>query len=336
MSDTIGTGVARCLAAIAAARGVPGERLRAWAGGVDVTDPDARLPFVAFARLWEHVARALDDDGIVFAVASALRVEDYGLMGLASLAAADIRKGLTRVVRFHRLFTDAGRLAFEEPAGELPRLVWRRQGPLDRAYQLVDESVLACAARHLEQVSGTTFEPADVWVRHEITNPTQQVAFFGVPVRGGAATVGFTFDRAWLTRTPRLANPALAAYLAEQAERELATLGTTTAPSWAERTAAAIVPLLVDGEPEESKIARRLATSTRTLRRRLANEGTRFRDVVDRVRRDRATALLAAPQRSLTEIAFELGYSEQSAFSRAFRRWFAVAPGDYRRGGNPH
>lgn len=66
------------------------------------------MPFTVFAQLWHEVATALGDDAIVFAVADKLRLEDYGLMGLACMAASDGRQALARVVRWHRLFTDAG------------------------------------------------------------------------------------------------------------------------------------------------------------------------------------------------------------------------------------
>jgi AraC-like DNA-binding protein len=78
-------------------------------------------------------------------------------------------------------------------------------------------------------------------------------------------------------------------------------------------------------------VARALGMSERTLSRRLAAEGTSFRDVLDRVRSETATALLHDPGLSIAEIMFFLGYSEPASFHRSFRRWTGKTPRSYRR-----
>jgi AraC-like DNA-binding protein len=79
-----------------------------------------------------------------------------------------------------------------------------------------------------------------------------------------------------------------------------------------------------------AEIANALGLSTRTLQRRLTSAGKGFAAVLDDVRRARAEALLAAGELDLAEIAFELGYSEHSAFTRAAIRWFDVPPSSKR------
>ena len=77
-------------------------------------------------------------------------------------------------------------------------------------------------------------------------------------------------------------------------------------------------------------VARALTVSDRTLSRRLADEGTSFRGILDDVRREFACALLQDRSLSVGDIAFFLQYSEPAAFHRAFRRWTGQAPGDFR------
>lgn len=79
-----------------------------------------------------------------------------------------------------------------------------------------------------------------------------------------------------------------------------------------------------------AEIANALGLSTRTLQRRLAIAGRSFEAVLDEVRRARAEALLADGGRDLAEIAYKLGYSERSAFTRAAIRWFGVPPSGMR------
>ena len=90
--------------------------------------------------------------------------------------------------------------------------------------------------------------------------------------------------------------------------------------------AAEIRARLAGRPPTVAEIAKALGLSTRTLQRRLTTAGKGFAAVLDDVRRARAEALLADGELDLAEIAFALGYSEHSAFTRAANRWFDAPP----------
>ncbi|XXX72823.1 helix-turn-helix transcriptional regulator [Sorangium sp. So ce134] len=102
----------------------------------------------------------------------------------------------------------------------------------------------------------------------------------------------------------------------------------------------AVARLLASGEPSASVVARQFGTSERTLRRHLEDEGTTLRQIVAEVRRHTAEELLRESDTSTSEIAFLLGFSEVTAFARAFKRWSGRTPGQFRdeaRGGRaPH
>lgn len=82
--------------------------------------------------------------------------------------------------------------------------------------------------------------------------------------------------------------------------------------------------------PPLSEIAKELAMSDRNLQRALRNDGTSFQQLLDDVRRDLAIRHLANPATSAGQVGFLLGFSEPSAFHRAFRRWTGKAPGEFR------
>ena len=88
--------------------------------------------------------------------------------------------------------------------------------------------------------------------------------------------------------------------------------------------------LLPTGQCSAEAIADELAMHPRTLQRRLATEGVRCQDVIDRERRAQAARYLAEPGLHLSQIAGLLGYSEQSALNRSCRRWFGKTPRQYR------
>jgi AraC-like DNA-binding protein len=87
--------------------------------------------------------------------------------------------------------------------------------------------------------------------------------------------------------------------------------------------------------PEFAALARDLNMTTATLRRRLHEEGASFQDIKDQLRRDLAIAYLSHSERTVLDIALELGFSERSAFHRAFRKWTGASPGEFRRGLKP-
>jgi AraC-like DNA-binding protein len=91
-----------------------------------------------------------------------------------------------------------------------------------------------------------------------------------------------------------------------------------------------ITPALSDGVPQAADIARDMGMSERTLYRRLAAEGLTFRDVLTEAQSSLAKDLLRDSDNSIAEIAFLTGFSEQSTFSRAFKRWFGQAPAQFR------
>ena len=99
----------------------------------------------------------------------------------------------------------------------------------------------------------------------------------------------------------------------------------------ASRANEAIDAELASGAVSLASVARRLAMSERSLQRRLEAEGIGFAALIDAARRRRAESLLRSRDVSLTEIAFLLGFSEQSAFTRAFKRWTGKSPRDARR-----
>ena len=90
---------------------------------------------------------------------------------------------------------------------------------------------------------------------------------------------------------------------------------------------------LLPGEvPDFDRLAGELNMTTATMRRRLHEEGSSYQGIKDQLRRDLAISYLSHSDRSVMDIALELGFSERSAFHRAFRKWTGASPGEFRRG----
>jgi AraC-like DNA-binding protein len=121
------------------------------------------------------------------------------------------------------------------------------------------------------------------------------------------------------------ANPPL---VSGGGERVLATLARAEPPTFSAKVQALLASLLPKGPPHRDDVAAQMMMSERTLQRRLAEEGTSFTNLVDDTRRELARQSLSAGELSLKMLSFQLGFSEPSAFYRACKRWFGMAPSD--------
>ncbi|MYM32123.1 AraC-type DNA-binding protein [Duganella sacchari] len=108
----------------------------------------------------------------------------------------------------------------------------------------------------------------------------------------------------------------------------LATLATAQPPTFSAKVQTLLASLLPKGPPHRDDVAAQMMMSERTLQRRLAEEGTSFTNLVDDTRRELARQSLSAGELSLKMLSFQLGFSEPSAFYRACKRWFGMAPSD--------
>jgi AraC-like DNA-binding protein len=177
---------------------------------------------------------------------------------------------------------------------------------------------------------GARLKPLELWLSHPRTDHVDSYErLFECPVRFSAEETGFLFPSAALDLPLVHRDRRMHALFSEQAEQLLSALQTT--PSWSARVRHAVGELLERGNPTIDDVARGLAVSRSTLKRRLAEEGSHFKELVDELRAQLARRHLRESSLTTTEIAYLLGFSDVAAFHRAFRRWHDENPGDYRR-----
>lgn len=159
-------------------------------------------------------------------------------------------------------------------------------------------------------------------------------AFFDAPIRFGAASPGIVFSSGLLS-SPVMRQERDVDELVARSPRDLLVTPRYTI-ALSERVRRILEPGLTTGAwPSADAIARQLAMSPETVRRKLADEGTSVRQLTGDLRRDAAVTSLVRGGESTAELAARLGFSEVSAFSRAFRRWTGSTPGTYRKSGDP-
>lgn len=301
--------------------------------GVDLSappDPTARVDAAAYYAFCERAAR-LDRDGVTLPlrVGASMRADDYGAFGLAWKSAVDLRRSFGRAERYGRVLT---RVASYELISNGARrfMALRRDGPRRLGLRLSNEQTLAAIMTISREASAHPFAPVAAYFKHPApTTVAAHEAFFGCPVYFAAEVDALEVSEAALSASNRLGDARISAFFDAHLDAALAELPDAT--SLARRVSAQISQALSDGVPTVEVVAARLGVSARTLQRRLSEEEASFQNLVDATRRALAERLVADGDYPLAEVAFLTGFSEQSAFNRAFKRWRGQTPAVYRR-----
>jgi AraC-like DNA-binding protein len=298
-------------------------------------DPSAPLDVAqmvaadAYYDLLERIAGRLDrGHELPLRVGPLMRPDDYGALGLAWKSAPNVRQSLERVARYCRLWTDNMTYEVRERPDGIDFLL-HRAGERRLGMRLSNEATIASAVSLIRQTALDRFRPLEVRLRHPApTTTTAHEVYFGCPVRFGAVEDSLTIGTEALDAPNRLADDGISRFLLSHLDQEIETVEAEVPLAGLVRQA--ISRALSEGVPRMADIARRLAMSERTLQRRLADEGLSFKSVVDATRRELAENLLRNGRYSVSEVAFLTGFSEQSAFHRAFRRWTDQTPTAFR------
>lgn len=178
----------------------------------------------------------------------------------------------------------------------------------------------------------TAPRPREIHFRHRCFHQTEPYRrFFEAPVYFGSTDTVLRTDRGILELPIPSADAQTARYLADLAERLASELPAPGGEDYVARVQAAIRAALQDGDASLPRVAKILATSVRTIQRRLGEAGTSFADLQDRTYQQAAASLLRRSSTQVHEVAFILGYSDPSSFHRAFKRWTGKTPEQYRR-----
>jgi AraC-like DNA-binding protein len=307
-------GMARPAGVDLAAVPAPGER-------IEVDRIDAIL----------HVAiPQIADPGFGLQAARCWHPSGLGVLGYAWLSSSTLRTGLGRAVRYSRLVGERGVTEIEDTRQGLKvRFSAKRGNPAVVPVAAVFVDIVIALLLDLCRLNaGAALRPVAATLRRRKPEPADAYErFFGCRVQFGAEENAFVLSREDADRPLPSANRQLAAAFDKMLTEELARLDKADVVS---RTRAAVLEQLSSGEGTADDTAKQLHMSSRTLQRKLAEAHTTYLELVDEVRKDLALRYIEDPRRSVTDITFSLGFSQPSAFTRAFKRWTGRSPSDYR------
>lgn len=294
-------------------------------------DDEAFVSFAAFARLLETSATELDCPDFGLRLAAWQGLDILGPIAVIARNSQTVRSAFEAIARHLFVHSPALRLVEVGPGtsgtGTILHFVIDDAEIADvpQAYELS----LANGTRILRLLGGADARPEQVFfLHHRLGQASSYHEAFGCPVRFDQPWCGMEITDQLAARAIDNADPETRRVATQYLESQFVAGETALAG----RVAELVRRLLPTGHGDAATVAEQLRLHPRTLQRRLAGEGTRFADLLDRERRAQAARLLAQPSLHLGQIAGLLGYSEQSAFNRAFQRWYATSPGRYRAG----
>ena len=315
----------------AAGSGVDASMLLAEAG-IDPDgpwEPKAMIPAATYYDMLERIAAQIDVTALPVRTGASMRLDEYGALGLAFKAATTLGASYARVERYARLWTSVVEYELRpDPRGTL--FILHRPGDRRLGMRLSNEATLASALAIARQVCPVPVAPLEVRVQHPAPKRVDaHEDWFGCPLQFDADLDALLFSPETLEQPNILGDEGISRYLVSHLDLELSQIA-GDAPL-VSQTKEVIAQSLSEGAPRMTEIARRLGLSARSFHRRLSEHGISFQALTEDTRRDLAEGLLRDERHSLAEIAFLTGFSEQSAFTRAFKRWVGTTPASYRK-----
>lgn len=285
--------------------------------------PDDAVPLAVWCEALAQ-ATALRPDLVApgLSIGAGVLPRHVGVLGYLVLASDNLAEAMAAYQRYERLFygVDLAEVLMHRDEVEI------RWPSGDSTGMLADETAIAALVTFLRKQIDNPPPPSRVGFVYVVPRERAQAceAFFGCPVDFGATHTRVRFPLSYLSIPMPHREPGLRALLDRQAQALLDALPDPNAFDKAVQQL--LVRLLPDGEVSVDKVAQALHQSTRTLQRRLADSGMTWQQLLDRTREQLARQYLGDRALSLAEIALLLGYSEQSAFTRSFKRWTGQTP----------
>lgn len=292
-------------------------------------DPKHMVPDTDYYDFLEAIAQS-DPNAIDLAlrVGATMRCEDYGAFGLAWKSAPNLRGSCERAERYARVLTSVATYQVRD-AEEGIYMHLHRGGQRRLGLRMSNEATIASIAAISQEVSTDRFQPLEIFFRHKAPASTAaHERHFGCPVRFGTEMDALLVSKAQMLQPNRLGDLAIAKFFDAHLEEELSQFDDSA--SLEHRVRIQVSQALSAGVPRISDIAGCLGMSGRTMQRQLSKRGYSYQALVDESRRELAHRLLEETEYPLAHIAFLTGFSEQSAFNRAFKRWAGQTPRSFR------
>jgi AraC-like DNA-binding protein len=319
----------------------------ALAAGVDLSDdlvrlgisdeqleaPQARIPLRVEEQLLQRAVRDSDDQQFGLHMGERVRPRFLGELGYASMSSATLRQAVELMVPFQRVTSEFAECRLLQD-GDQVSLVLDIPGNDSAMARHRVEAFFSAAVTFGRWITGTNDNPARVQFSHPApADDSEHQRVFGCPVVFSADDNRLVLDARLLDLPLKDADPELHHIMRNRVQQAVTRV--LARDNLIDQVRAEIRTQLETTIPQVENVADGMGMKPWTLRRRLRSENTDFSTLLEDERRQLASDWLLNSRRTVSQIAADLGYSEQSAFNRAFKRWFDTTPLLFRQNGGP-
>lgn len=299
------------------------------------SNPDKRVSISTMAVMWDKAAELTGDDEFGLKAGTFITPTTFSALGMALWSSCSVRDMLQCWCRYLHMFSTAAEMTLIEQDGKL--ITQAIQYPDEQGKEPASKFALDATLSALHTLGRRHFDKELAPLTVELSRPTPKhpenyEAFFGCPVSFNNPTIRLLYDMDQISRPIPGGNQQLA-----QATEKLVVeylgrmqLQPANTQSLLPQVRQALFELLPRGEANLDDVAEQLHVSPRTLRRKLEEQGSSFRQLLEEVRKQLALDYIGQAHLSIGEISFLLGFASNSNFSRAFKRWTSQSPQDYR------
>ncbi|MDC6407095.1 MULTISPECIES: AraC family transcriptional regulator [Maribacter] len=291
------------------------------------TTAAVHIPMELLLEVYETAEKHLSP-GFGLRQGKQLDSNDYGTLGLSwktCLRAVDV---LRNVKRYMVLVTNDGSIELQEGPLET-RLILHRD-VYRNGIKTANEASFVMLNGVLKEVSGRLIQPIQVSFKHKFSNELYFSEHFNCPVVFNASENAVTYNTEELQYSTIKADKFIHKFLVERMEEEKSKLKLEV-DILRQEINQLLEQSISSGIPSLEQVSAYLGMSARTLKRRLSERNLSFRKLIQKKQEETAVHLLSNTNQSIGEIAFLTGFSEQSAFNRAFKRWTGISPNSYRK-----
>lgn len=294
-------------------------------------DVDNQIPFKQLIDVYRHAAQLTGDDAFGLHVGERDNPKLYGILGYVAINSRTVGEAFDRLIRFQWIRTEAYEFSLEI-VGSKAQLAYIYKAndvsPLERRHE--SEETLCSMIKFGKMMTGVEWTPLEVHFEHaRPENVSEHERIFRAPVLFDKPVAKLIFDKSFLELTLIEADLTLGSLLERQAEELLA--ASPRHGVFVRQVRQLIEENLREGEARIETICRKLGRiSKRTLQRKLSEEGTSYQELLEETQCDVSKFYLQKPEMAICEVSYLVGFSQPSAFHRAFRRWTGTTPKEFR------
>lgn len=294
-------------------------------------DPDNRIPFSQFVAFYEHGARLTGDDAFGLHIGERVKPELFDILGYVVINSPTFGEAINRLIRYHSIWNDGAFYNLDVSASQA-RLTYEYVDRLIDGRRHDCEMTLSILVSFARRGTGVDWTPHEVSFQHSKPKSIiEHQRIFRTQVHFDRSINELIFDSSLLTLRMMKADSGLFVILDRHAQELLSRR--PRADGLINQVRQLLGETLnVGDDPRLETISQKLGISVRTLQRKLKEEGTSHQDLLDELRSDLSKRYLQEPKLAICEVAYLLGFSEPSAFHRAFRRWTGTTPKEFRKG----